>query len=76
VFSYKQIGLRCVLKDDVCAMSGAGQAKSGPMGRGYYLVRGSGLPRIDVVGFRDTVSWPSLVQQLAAITQSGSPTVK
>ena len=76
VFAYKQIGLRCVLKDGVCAMSGAGPAKPGPMGRGYYLVRGSGLPRIDVVGFRDTVSWPSLVQQLAAITQSGAPTVK
>lgn len=76
VFAYDKIGVRCVLKDEVCAMSGAGPAKPGPMGQGYYLVKGSGLPRIDVVGFRDTVSWPTLVQQLVAITQSGSPTVK
>jgi hypothetical protein len=76
VFAYDRIGLRCVLKDDVCTMSGAGPAKPGPLGTGYYLVKGSGLPRIDVVGYRDTVSWPRLVQQLAAITQGGSPTVK
>ena len=75
VFAYDQIGLRCVLKDGVCKMSGVGPAKPGPLGRGYYLVKGSGVPRIDVVGFRDTVSWPRLVQQLAAITRGGSPTV-
>ena len=76
VFSYDRIGLRCVLKDDVCAMSGAGPAKPGPLGSGYYLVKGSGIPRIDVVGFRDTVSWPGLMQQLSAITQGGPPIVK
>ena len=75
VFAYDRIGLRCVLKDGVCKMSGAGPAKSGPQGTGFYLVKGSGVPRIDVVGFRNTVSWPRLVQQLAAITRAGSPTV-
>lgn len=76
VFAYDQIGLRCVLKDGVCAMSGVGPAKTGAQGRGYYLVKGRGLPRIDVVGYRDTVSWKRLVQQLAAIARSGSATVK
>jgi hypothetical protein len=76
VFAYDQIGLRCVLKDGVCEMSGVGPAKPGPQGTGYYLVKGSGVPRIDVVGFRDTVSWSRLVQQLAAITRGGSPSVK
>ncbi len=75
VFAYDQIGFRCVLLDAVCAMSGAGPAKEGPQGRGYYIVKGRGIPRIDVVGFRNTVSWPRLVQQLGAITRSGSPTV-
>lgn len=75
VFAYDRIGLRCVLVNGTCQMSGAGPARAGPQGNGYYLVKGSGIPRIDVVGFRDTVSWPSLVQQLAAITRSGSPTV-
>lgn len=75
VFAYDQIGLRCLLKDGVCSMSGVGRATSGPQGKGYYLVKGSGLPRIDVVGFRDTVSWPRLMQQLASITRGGAPTV-
>ena len=76
VFAYDQIGLRCVLKDGVCAMSGVGPAKTGAQGQGYNLVKGRGLPRIDVVGYRDTVSWQRLVQQLAAIARSGSATVK
>lgn len=75
VFAYDQIGLRCVLQDAICAMSGTGPAKAGPQGRGYYIVKGRGIPRIDVVGFRNTVSWPRLVQQLGAITRSDGPTV-
>lgn len=75
VFAYDRIGLRCLLRNGVCAMSGAGPAKAGPQGRGYYIVKGRGIPRIDVVGYRDTVSWPRLVQQLTAITRSGAPAV-
>lgn len=75
VFAYDRIGLRCVLANGACAMSGAGPAKSGSDTPGYYIVKGRGIPRIDVVGFRDTVSWTRLVQQLAAITRSGSPTL-
>lgn len=75
VFAYDRIGLRCVLDNGVCRMSGAGSAKAGGAGNGYYIVKGSGIPRIDVVGFRDAVSWQRLVQQLAAITRSGSPSV-
>jgi hypothetical protein len=75
VFAYDRIGLRCRLRDNVCAMSGVGPAKSGPQGTGYYIVKGRGVPRIDVVGYRETVSWPRLVQQLAAITRSSAPIV-
>jgi hypothetical protein len=75
VFAYDRIGLRCVLKNEVCAMSGAGSAGSGPAGTGYYIVKGSGIPRIDVIGYRNQVSWPRLVEQLANITSSGAPSV-
>ena len=75
VFAYEKIGLRCILRDGVCAMSGAGSSKDGPLGQGFYIVKGSGVPRIDVVGFRNQVSWPRLVRQLVAITNSGSPTL-
>lgn len=76
VFAYDRIGIRCLLKNGVCAMSGAGPASTGPQGNGYYIVKGRGIPRIDVVGYRDAVSWSRLSQQLAAISRSGSPTVK
>ena len=68
-FSYQRIGLRCVLRDGACAMSGAGDA---PKGQGFYIVKGSGIPRIDVVGYRNQVSWSRLVRQLEAITNSGT----
>jgi len=75
VFAYDRIGLRCLLRNGVCAMSGVEPVKPGAQGAGYYIVKGKGVPRIDVVGYRDSVSWPRLVQQLAAITRSGAPTV-
>jgi hypothetical protein len=71
-FAYQRIGLRCVLRDGACAMSGAGD---GPKGQGFYIVKGSGIPRIDVVGYRNQVSWARLVRQLAVITNSGTPTL-
>lgn len=76
VFSYDRIGLRCVLADGVCRMSGAGRAAEGPLGRGYYIVKGSGLPRIDVVGYRDRVNWDQLVRQFGEITRGRRPALE
>lgn len=75
-FSYRRIGLRCVLRDGTCLMSGAGPARKSELGQGYYIVEGSGLPRIDVVGFRREVSWTRLVRQLTQVTQSSGPAVR
>ena len=74
-FSYSSIGIRCVLKDGTCTMSGVGPAGDSPFGQGYYIVKGSGLPRINVVGYRHQVSWNTLIQQLDSITASGGPVV-
>ena len=74
-FSYAEIGIRCVLEEGTCAMSGAGPAGESDFGRGYFIVRGSGVPRINVVGYRHQVSWTALVRQLVSITQSGAPIV-
>lgn len=71
-FNYERLGLSCRLQNDVCAMDGAEPAPNG----GYYLVKGKGLPRIDVIGNSRRVDWPRLVQQLIAATESGGPTVK
>ena len=76
VFAYREIGLRCVLKDGVCRMSGAGPARASQLGQGYYIVEGSGLPRIDVVGYRREVDWSQLVRQLIRVTESGAPALR
>ncbi len=70
-FGYDRIGIGCVLKDNVCRMSGLGSA-----GDGYIIVAGSGLPRIQVVGFRRQVDWPTLVSRLKAATEGQSPVIQ
>jgi hypothetical protein len=71
-FNYERLGLSCRLENNVCAMNGVAPAPNG----GYYLVKGKGLPRIDVIGSSHRVDWPRLVQQLIAATKSGGPTVQ
>ena len=71
-FNYDKLGLSCRLERDVCVMDGIAPAPNG----GYYLVKGKGLPRIDVIGGARRVDWPRLVQQLIAVTESGGPVVR
>ncbi len=70
-FAYDRIGLACKLRDNVCTMDGVGSA-----GDGYIIVAGAGLPRIQVVGFRRQVDWPTLVARLEAATQGQAPIIK
>ncbi len=70
-FGYKRIGIGCRLSNGVCDMVGAGPAK-----QGYYLVEGSGLPRIDIIGFNTTADWDGLVEQLKQIVASGPPMIE
>lgn len=71
-FNYERLGLSCRLENDICQMNGIAPAPNG----GYYLVKGRGLPRIDVIGNSRRVDWPRLVQQLIAITESEGPVVR
>lgn len=71
-FSYAQLGISCRLENEVCLMDGVEPAPNG----GYYLVKGRGLPRIDVIGNAGRVDWPRLVAQLGAIAESGGPVVQ
>jgi hypothetical protein len=70
-FNYDRLGFSCRLENDVCHMEGVAPAPNG----GYYLVKGKGLPRIDVIGGARRVDWPRLVQQLIAVTESEGPVV-
>lgn len=60
-YSYDRLGIRCKLANDVCLMSGVE-----PAGNGYYIVKGSGIPRIDIIGNQGRVNWPQLFSQIAA----------
>ena len=68
-YSYDRLGISCKLRDDVCEMSGIE-----PAGVGYYIVKGSGLPRIDIVGNQGRVNWNSLMSSIA-IADFGGPAV-
>jgi len=70
-FSYDRLGLACRLRNGVCEMDGVAPAQ-----RGYYIVKGGGLPRIDVVGFSRRVDWKTLIQRLKDATVAGAPVVE
>lgn len=70
-FSYKHLGIGCILENNICTMSGVAPATNG-----YYIVQGGFLPRIDIIGFADKVDWDSLVDRLQNITSTNGPVVQ
>jgi len=71
-FSYERLGLRCRLRAGVCEMGGVEPAE-----RGYYIVKGGGLPpRVDVVGFNRRVDWSTLLSRLRAVAASSGPVIR
>ena len=72
-FAYDRLGISCVLRDGVCQMDGVEAAGSDSGVPAYYLVKGAWLPRIDVVGYAQRVSWTSLLSQLKSAQASGGP---
>jgi hypothetical protein len=70
-FSYDRIGLSCRLRNEICLMDGVGEVNGG-----YYIVRGRGLPRMNLIGSVRVVSWPVLLRQLASIEQLEGPQVQ
>ncbi len=69
-FSYRRLGIRCRLFNHVCRMSGIEPAE-----RGYYLIKGAGLPRINIIGYSSEVNWPQLISRLQAATRTGPASV-
>ena len=76
-FGYRQLGLRCRLREQVCMMAGVDPpAETDSATAGYTIVEGSGLPRITIVGHRRRVDWPTLVSRLHEATQGQGPVVE
>jgi len=61
-FRYDRIDLKVLLQGDVAELDGLARADGG-----YYLVKGAGLPRIDVIGRNRSVAWKDLVERLQRI---------
>ncbi len=70
-FGYSAIGWRCVLRDGVCTMDGLEPAAGG----GYVIVRGGGVPALNVIGYNRRVDWAELVSRLKRITAEGAAPV-
>jgi hypothetical protein len=68
-FRYDELGISCRLEGDVCRMGGVGARENG-----YFLVRGAGLPRINVVGYEREVNWPRLLEQIREALRSRGAT--
>jgi len=59
-YNYEKLGIRCRLRGEVCEMSGVEPAPNG----GYYIVKGSGIPRIDIIGSQGRVNWNQLMSSI------------
>ena len=66
-FSYDRLGLSCHLHDGVCEMGGVEDSDSG-----YYIVKGAGIPRIDIKGFNGSVDWQTLIDELMLAIESSA----
>lgn len=68
-YSYDKLGITCKLRNDICEMSGVE-----PAGIGYYIVKGAGVPRIDIVGNAGRVRWSQLLASIATADFGGAST--
>ncbi len=70
-FDYDKMGLGCYLHQGVCQLMGAEAAGT----RGYYIVKGGGIPRIDIMGYNTRIDWDVLWERLSRISQTGDVVV-
>ena len=66
-FRYAHLGLGITLHDNVAELSGVGRED-----KGFVILQGEGLPRVDVVGYNQRVGWSELLARLATAMHSGA----
>ena len=66
-FHYRRLAIGCRLHNEVCQMSGVRPSDDG----GYYLVEGSWLPRLDIIGNVQRVNWPQMLSQITQGIHNG-----
>ena len=66
-FNYDKIGISCKLRGDMCEMGGVTSTPDG-----YIIVKGSGIPAINVNGYNKQVSLSDLLGRIKRITDSNT----
>lgn len=75
-FGYRDLGLSCRLVGGVCLMGGIAGERVGP-GDGFIIVRGGGVPSLNVIGYNQRVDWQELLARLqAAIASNAGPVIE
>jgi len=70
-FGYSKLGISCRLRDDVCRMGGIEDTP-----QGFVLVKGGGVPAINVLGYNRDVGWDELLTRLRRVIDSNvTPTI-
>ena len=64
-FGYSSLGFGCYLHEGVCQVMGVGAAK-----QGYYIIKGGGIPRIDIIGHNPHIDWNIFLKRLSRISNS------
>lgn len=73
-FGYREIGLSCQLRGNVCQMAGLDGAGADDVP--FQLVAGGGIPALDVIGYNRRVDWAELIERLQrAIADGAEPIV-
>jgi len=67
-FRYEQIAFSCRLRGAECYLGGTGPAPNG----GVYLLKGTGLPRVDIIAVNQNVDWRILISRIRSIISQGS----
>jgi hypothetical protein len=68
-YNYEKLGIHCRLRGNICEMEGIEPAPNG-----YYIVKGSGIPRIDIVGSQARVNFQQLLSTIRETNFSGATT--
>jgi hypothetical protein len=69
-FNYDKIGISCKLRRDMCEMGGVSSTPGG-----YIIVKGSGIPAVNVNGYNKQVSLSDLIDRIKRITDSNSTVI-
>lgn len=69
-FNYEKIGLSCKLRQDVCEMGGVESTATG-----YVIVKGKGIPAVNVNGYTQRISLSDLLGRIKRITDGNTKVI-